>query len=98
MLRPGCCFLIVGIRTIRNNPNLRIDVFLLQQAAAKAVINFQNPYTATIPDIYGPSSPYYIPMVENGRAVANSFFRPFQARITERLFSWAKHDVRRAKH
>lgn len=62
-------FLAVGIETIRSNPDPKIDVFLVQQAGAKALAHGQNPYATTIPDIYGQRSPYYIPMVENGRTL-----------------------------
>ncbi len=86
-------FLIIGIRTIRSTPDPDIDVFLVQQAAAKAMVSFQNPYTATIPDIYGPSSPYYYPMVENGRTTYGFPYPPLVAFLELPGFLLT-HDIR----
>ena len=69
-------FLLVSIRTIRNDPHPPIDVFVAQQAAAEGMSKLRNPYTATIPDIYGPASPYYIPLTENGRTLYGSSYPP----------------------
>jgi hypothetical protein len=72
-------FLIVGVRKIWINPNIEIDVFLVQQAAVKALLELRNPYTATIPDIYGPSSPYYIPLVKDGQTIYGFVYPPLIA-------------------
>jgi len=74
-------FLIVGVKTIRDEPDPHIDLFLSQQAAAQALTRFQNPYTATIPDIYGLASPLYIPMFKDGRSIFGSFYPPLIALV-----------------
>ncbi len=74
-------FLLVSVRTIRENPNPKIDVFFLEQAAGRALLHFENPYTATIPDVYGPSSPYHIPYTKNGYTVYGFPYPPLAAFI-----------------
>jgi len=69
-------FLIVSVQTIQNDPQPHIDVFMVEQAAAHALVKFENPYTATIPDIYGPASPYYIPLAKNGRTLYGTTYTP----------------------
>jgi hypothetical protein len=69
-------FLMIGVKTIRDSPHPHIDVFLLQQAGAEAITHLQNPYTATIPDIYGRSSPFYVDFVENGRTLYGFCYPP----------------------
>jgi hypothetical protein len=86
-------FLIVGVRTIRNNPNPHIDVFRLQQAAGEALTRLQDPYTATIPDLYGPASPYYIPMVKNGYTIYGFPYPPLIALIEFPSY-WLLKDIR----
>ena len=75
-------FLAIGVITIRSDPNPQIDVFLLQQAAAQALSNGQNPHEATIPNIYKSQSIYYIPLVENGRSLYGSTY-PAILTVTE---------------
>lgn len=72
-------FVLVSVRTIRTVPHPQIDVFLYQQAAAKALLEGRNPYTATIPDIYGPGSPFADPLVRNGRTVNGFPYPPITA-------------------
>jgi hypothetical protein len=69
-------FLLLSIKTIRDDPKPRIDVFLMQQASAKAMVELRNPYTVSIPDIYGPGSPYYIPLTRNGRTLYGFNYPP----------------------
>jgi hypothetical protein len=69
-------FLLAGIIVIRKYPNPPIDVFLMQQAGTGALAKGQNPYTATIVDMYGPTSKYQTPFVENGRTLYGSTYPP----------------------
>ncbi len=69
-------FLVLGIQTIQGDPSPDIDVFIMQQAAAKAMVHLQNPYTVSIPDMYGPASLYYIPLTRNGRTLYGLNYPP----------------------
>lgn len=72
-------FLFVSVKTIRDSPAPHIDVFLGQQAAAEGLVRLQNPYTASIPDIYGPGSPYYVPLTRDGRSLYGLNYPPLIA-------------------
>jgi hypothetical protein len=86
-------FLIVSVTTIRSHPNPPIDVFLLQQAGAAALTRFHDPYLATIPDIYGPSSPFYIAMTNNGHTLYGLGYPPLIALLNLPSY-WLAGDVR----
>lgn len=55
-----------------------IDVYLFQRDAAAALLHGTDPYTITIPDIYGPVVIYYSKgVVANGRVQIGSPYPPF---------------------
>jgi hypothetical protein len=70
-------FAALGIATIRQTPVPPIDVFTLQTEAARALAHGQNPYAMTMPDVYGPSFPYYpAGAVRDGRVQYGYLYPP----------------------
>jgi hypothetical protein len=49
----------LGVWIIRNNPIPHIDVYVFQQESCAALLNGQNPYAITFPNIYGPHAFVY---------------------------------------
>ena len=50
---------LLGVWIIKHSPNYPIDVLVIQTDAANALLNGQNPYTLTFPDIYQGKLSYY---------------------------------------
>jgi hypothetical protein len=76
-------FAALGIATIRQTPAPPIDVFTLQTNAAQALAHGQNPYAITMPDVYGPSFPYYpAGAVRDGRVQYGYLYPPLPLLVT----------------
>jgi hypothetical protein len=64
------CFVAMGIAVVLASPRPWVDVWVLQQGAADALLHGVNPYAASYPDIYGRlSSQMYSPEVAHGGRV-----------------------------
>jgi hypothetical protein len=69
-------FLVMGAWVIRHSPQPHIDVFVLQRDAVAGLLDGQNPYTMSFPNIYGRSSPYYAPGMVVGDRLNIGFHYP----------------------
>jgi hypothetical protein len=63
---------LLGVWLIRSTPDPHIDVYVFQQEASKALLNGENPYTVSFPDIYrsgagGERAVYGDDLTEGGR-------------------------------
>ncbi len=68
---------VAGGWIIWRSPDPQIDLFSHHQLSCEAVLNGQNPYAMTFPDIYGPGSPYTnAEMVRNGRTTYGFAYPP----------------------
>ena len=73
-------FLFAGVSTIRAHPDPRIDVLNLQQAAAGALVHLENPFTATIENIYPLGSPFLVDaLIKDGRTTYGLVYPPLVA-------------------
>ncbi len=52
-------FLLTGIWMLVHTPHPAIDTFYVHQESSQALLEGRNPYAITVPNIYGPDTPYY---------------------------------------
>ena len=69
-------YLLCGLWVIALSPNPTNDVWHFQQAASHALLAGRNPYTISMPNIYGPGSGLYAPSLENGDLLDFEFLYP----------------------
>jgi hypothetical protein len=61
-------FLVLGAWIVVESPSPPIDVVVVTRAALRALLRGRDPYQITIPNIYGPDTPFYDPsMIEGDR-------------------------------
>jgi hypothetical protein len=68
--------LLAGIWVIRTSPNPFIDVYVYQQTSSEALLNGQNPYELTPPNIYGNIDFYGPELVKDGNMTIGNPYPP----------------------
>jgi hypothetical protein len=70
-------YAVLGAATIYFNPEVPIDVVVIHREALDGLLNGENPYSLTYPDIYGPDHPYTVPGTSvNGRLISGFPYPP----------------------
>ena len=81
-------FLALGIWTIRHTPDPGIDVITFQREGLRALSSGQNPYSITMPQVYGNPEYYGAGLTENGRLLIGVPYPPLSL-----LLEWPFHAV-----
>lgn len=71
------CMFLAGVWVIKASPSPIIDVFMFHQTSASALMNNQNPYELSEPNIYGDLSFYGPELVKNGRMTIGNPYPPY---------------------
>lgn len=66
------CFVLMGVAVLRASPRPWVDVWVIQEGGAQALLHGVNPYAASYPNIYGPLTAKMLApeLLVNGRIAA----------------------------
>jgi len=72
----------VGVWVIRASPNPKIDTYVFQQSSGLALLQGQNPYRVTPPNIYGHMEFYGAELVKDGRMTIGNPYPPLSVSLS----------------
>ena len=72
----------LGMWVIRASPNPKIDIYVFQQSSSAALLQGQNPYELTPPNIYGNMAFYGPELVKDGRMTIGNPYPPLSVYLS----------------